>query len=500
MIYRAATTPVIALSLSLAVSGCTLLQADVTTCQDDAACRRAFGPGATCQEDGYCEPAAVEPRCARTFPADLLTQPERYKDAIVIGASFDYQAHLDTLQASELVFREVSSASQNGLDGRQLALISCDYGNEETYGDGLDSEQAASQTAQYLSETFDVPAIIGPRGSSRTIAVFNAVKANGVLVISPSATSPALTPLEQGTPSDDAPGLLWRTAPPDSVQGQVIAEDVVRRSAERVRQGEEPIRKILILQQLGAYGDGLREVFEETLRAQGSSITAQTLFFGSEEQSELNDVIGQALNVSDADEYLFISSDLADIRTFVGLPNLSQSIGDRVIFLPDSAFNNDLVDDVSSQIYANLRGTRPSFDLRSPAYISFLASYRNTFNEDASQASAFTPHAYDAAWLVLYGVAWSSYQRGGDITGRHIAQGIRRASKPASGRAPIEVKAVSWGAVTDAFSKGIEINVQGASGDLDYNARTEELVSPIQIWTVGTQGDFVQDPQDIFTP
>ena len=39
--------------------------------------------------------------------------------------------------------------------------------------------------------------------------------------MSPSATSPALTELEPAA-SDETPGLLWRTVPPDSLQGRVI--------------------------------------------------------------------------------------------------------------------------------------------------------------------------------------------------------------------------------------------------------------------------------------
>ncbi|MCU7065237.1 ABC transporter substrate-binding protein, partial [Serratia ureilytica] len=64
--------------------------------------------------------------------------------------------------------------------------------------------------------------------SGETIASLeNVAKANGIVMISPSATSPALTDIE-----DD--GLFFRTAPSDARQGEVMAQIIADRGIETV--------------------------------------------------------------------------------------------------------------------------------------------------------------------------------------------------------------------------------------------------------------------------
>ncbi len=69
----------------------------------------------------------------------------------------------------------------------------------------------------------NVMAIMGPNCSGNTGAVIsNVLVPNGVVAISPSATSPALTTLEDG-------GWFFRTAPSDARQGPVLADIAISR-------------------------------------------------------------------------------------------------------------------------------------------------------------------------------------------------------------------------------------------------------------------------------
>jgi ABC-type branched-subunit amino acid transport system substrate-binding protein len=70
---------------------------------------------------------------------------------------------------------------------------------------------------------------VGATSSPETQAAYTVASAAGSLLISPSSTSPALTTLDGLTCSDNEPGLLWRTVPPDELQGQVIAQDLAAR-------------------------------------------------------------------------------------------------------------------------------------------------------------------------------------------------------------------------------------------------------------------------------
>src|SRR5690606_17009123 len=78
----------------------------------------------------------------------------------------------------------------------------------------------ATAAAERLVTSDNVAAIVGADCSGVTVAVVNGVSApNGVPTISPSATSPALTTIEDR-------GYFFRTVPSDARQGEVLAEIV----------------------------------------------------------------------------------------------------------------------------------------------------------------------------------------------------------------------------------------------------------------------------------
>ncbi|MGB2007742.1 MAG: ABC transporter substrate-binding protein, partial [Candidatus Puniceispirillaceae bacterium] len=77
---------------------------------------------------------------------------------------------------------------------------------------------AATATAERLITSDKVVAIMGADCSGVTTAVLqNVATAKGVVMISPSATSPALSTIEDN-------GLFFRTSPSDARQGQVLAQ------------------------------------------------------------------------------------------------------------------------------------------------------------------------------------------------------------------------------------------------------------------------------------
>jgi len=75
-------------------------------------------------------------------------------------------------------------------------------------------------------------------------------------MISPSATSPALT-----TAEDD--GLFFRTAPTDARQGQILADMV----------SERGVTEIAVTYTNNDYGKGLADAFQENFEAKGGTVT-----------------------------------------------------------------------------------------------------------------------------------------------------------------------------------------------------------------------------------
>jgi branched-chain amino acid transport system substrate-binding protein len=273
----------------LLLGGCSLTAVDARECESTEDCRGAFGLGSTCS-DGFCSAPRRHPRCSRTFPADLFENQQAYADFIVVGSLNDYNDHVDTLLGTELAIRQVDDSA--GLEGTRYGIVHCDYA--PMAGDALDDVMATEETAVYLATELGVPAIVGPRGSSRTEAAYNAIGGADVVLVSASATSPALTPLDGTNPSFEQPGFLWRTAPPDSLQSFVIAADMRDRG----------VQNVAVIHQTGAYGDGLKELFVERFGEQGGGTVDEYPF--SEGFSEAVADVADGIAAGDYDEVMFV--------------------------------------------------------------------------------------------------------------------------------------------------------------------------------------------------
>lgn len=451
--------------------GCTLLAIDPDECTASTQCRASFGLGSVCNDDGSCSAPQLHPRCSRSWPEDLVARPGDYADHIVLGSLFGYVDHADTQRAAELALRQVDR--QGGLDGQRFAMLHCD--TTAMAGDLLDDVEASAATAAFLADTIGVPAIVGPRGSSRTQAAFEAVRHADVLVISPSATSPALTGLDVLDPTFEMPGRLWRTVPPDTLQSEVIADDMRTRG----------VANVAAIYQLGAYGEGLAALFEARFVAGGGSVVERHPFESGQFSSILAEVADQLASGA-IDEVLFVSSDIADYVAMLTAATATDDLEAAFtaegvgLFLADAAYSQVLLDDTvdtSSALFTKIRGTRPA-PAEGVLFNAFAAAYAAEFDADAD-SSGFTPHAYDAAWLVLYGSARAHFDEP-SIGGTGIARGLRRVSAGD----PIDILPNSWPAAVEHFRTGESIDVRGASGPLDYASDTEETTAPIQLWAI----------------
>ena len=102
-----------------------------------------------------------------------------------------------------------------------------------------------------------VAGIVGGMCSGETIASLEKVAVpNGVVMIAPSATSPALT-------SVDDQGLFFRTAPSDARQGEVMADIITERG----------IKNVAVTYTNNDYGKGLADSFANSYKEKGGSVT-----------------------------------------------------------------------------------------------------------------------------------------------------------------------------------------------------------------------------------
>ena len=155
----------------------------------------------------------------------------------------------DMAGSAEVAFKEASD-SGNLLGGEKIVVVRAD-------STCIDAG-AATAAAERLVTSEKVAAIMGADCSGVTTAIANNVAVpNGVPMISPSATSPALTTIKDN-------GYFFRTAPSDARQGQVLAKIVMDRG----------ISEIAVTHTNNDYGKGLTDSFNSAYTALGGKISA----------------------------------------------------------------------------------------------------------------------------------------------------------------------------------------------------------------------------------
>ncbi len=152
------------------------------------------------------------------------------------------------VEGGELAIREVSDSGLF-LGGSTVAVIRAD-------STCLDAA-AATAAATRLITSDGVSAINGATCSGATTAVLNnVVLPNGIVMISPSATSPALSSVEDN-------GLFFRTAPSDARQGEIMTKVA----------GNRGINSVAVTYTNNDYGKGLADSFRAAFEAAGGEIT-----------------------------------------------------------------------------------------------------------------------------------------------------------------------------------------------------------------------------------
>ncbi len=174
-------------------------------------------------------------------------------EEIKIGISVGFTGPLESLApqmaaGAEMAFKEVSDSGLL-LGGSTVTSVRAD-------STCIDSA-AATAAVERLVTSDKVRGIVGGMCSGETIASLNNVAIpNGVVMISPSATSPALSTLQSN-------GLFFRTSPSDARQGVVMTEIMQERG----------VKTVAVTYTNNDYGKGLADSFQAAFEAAGGKVT-----------------------------------------------------------------------------------------------------------------------------------------------------------------------------------------------------------------------------------
>ncbi|SNR24871.1 branched-chain amino acid ABC transporter substrate-binding protein [Paracoccus sediminis] len=295
-------------------------------------------------------------------------------EEIKMGMSLGFTGPLESMapgmaSGAELAMKEVSDSGLL-LDGSTVVPVQGD----STCIDAA----AATATVERLITAEGVKGIVGGMCSGEAIASLqNVAVPNGVVMISPSATSPALSTIEDQ-------GLFFRTSPSDARQGEVMAEIMM----------EKGIQNAAITYTNNDYGKGLADAFAASFTEKGGTVTVNSAHDDgkadySAEVAALAAAGGDALVVvgyvdQGGSGVVRAALDTGAFETFV---------------FPDGMVGQALVDNFGDEISGSF-GQNPAAE--GEGREKFLAMAEEAGFDGSS---AYSAEAYDAAALMLLSMA-----------------------------------------------------------------------------------------------
>ena len=296
--------------------------------------------------------------------------------------------------------------NQRGVE-QALADFGDIHGFSVTIGTGLDdlcSADGGQAAAQTIVADEQVVGVIGTSCSGAATAASPLISEAGMVMISPSNTSPALTSDLAGTAGDNYHPGYYRTAHNDLFQGAAMAKFVYE---------ELGISEAAAIHDGDPYTQGLAQAFADAFENLGGTVTGFTgvnkedtdmvpvlteiaagspgaLFFPIFQPAG-DFVADQAPGVSGLDGVVLLGADGLQVQTFMELPQADS----MYLSGPDLRYGSNT--NQSTGVTAD----------------KFLADYESN-NGNAPEAP-FWAHSYDATTILLEAIKAASHVHDGDL-------------------------------------------------------------------------------------
>lgn len=449
-----------ATAFALSLTSCSFIVAgDFKPCTSDSQCPDKDGHQQVCLQT-YCVP--MPDLCQKESGAFDVADPIRIgaplplttgglPDAGGVPDDSEYGA----LNSIKLAIDELNVRT---IDGKKFALYTCNTGRVAS---------VINARATWLTDDLGAKALIFS-GSGQGIEAHKVTAQRNVLLMSATATSPELINVHQTS------GLLWRTAPPDSLQGKVLADFV------KTDPSFATVSRVSVVYVDDAYGQGLKSVIQSQLPSPTYTVRSIPYVEGE----DLNPVVN-ALDLQNPQLTVLIAF-RAEAKEILDLaankPRLTAAQGHKWMFT-DSAKDPAIITSTNLPQIADSFGFAPSQGA-GVAYSSFSDRYILKFGFDPSQYS-FLSHSYDAMYVL--GLAHAYALGRGEVNGNNLREGIEKMS---SGTA-YQLDPTNLSAMLGAMKAGTSINIEGTSGKLDFNPDAGAPGAPIERWQITDGGSIV---------
>ncbi|ACO46413.1 branched-chain amino acid ABC transporter substrate-binding protein [Deinococcus deserti] len=254
--------------------------------------------------------------------------------------------------------------------------------------------------ARKIAADRQILAVVGAMNSGVTIPASAALQASRVALVSPASTANNVT--------DRGLSNMNRIVPRDDAQGPAGAQFL---------KTNLKARKVYILNDKTAYGEGLAKEVEKTLKASGVSVITNE---GTEEKSDFSSIVAKIrLQKPDA---IYFGGIYNQVGVF--LKQLRESGVTVPVVGGDGLDSQDLLK-IAGKGAQNVFFTTGAAPVEAlPAAKAFAAAYQKTFRQPAQGFAVF---GYDAAKVTLQGILNAARSNGNKLPSRtQVEQAVRK--------------------------------------------------------------------------
>ncbi|MGI9489001.1 MAG: ABC transporter substrate-binding protein [Geminicoccaceae bacterium] len=314
------------------------------------------------------------------------------------------------------------------LDGKRMEIVITDT---------QAAAQPAVDAANKLVGVENVAAIWGALSSGATLAAATSVAMpNKVVMLSPTATSPEMTGLED----DD---YIFRVVASDDYQGKVLA-DIVK---------EEGIGKVAVTYVNNDYGVGIARTFIEAFKAAGGEVTGEQ----KHEEKSASYRAELATLAGGEPEALVVIAYAGGSGISIVRQSLENGLFDRFIGT-DGLRDNKLIEELGEENLATTFFSSPTSPPGTTAQEKFMSAYEAAY--ETTEDKIFIEQSYDAAFLLALAV-----EQAGSADRAAIRDALRIVASP-----PGEIiEPGEWAKAKELIAAGTDINYEGVGGSLDFD-------------------------------
>ena len=330
---------------------------------------------------------------------------------------------------------------------------------EVTYGDSGNTDNKAYVTEIPRLLNAGVSAILGAASSGTSLQFIDQVVGAGVIQFSPANTSDAFTTYDDN-------GLYFRTAPSDTLQGEVlgnlIAED-----------GNQTLGMIVLND---SYGTGLAKYVTEAFEASGGTVVAQPTYNTGDTvfDSQISEVLAAA-----PDAIALITFD--EVSTI--LPGLFGKFPSDKLYFVDGNLKN-FGDAFAAGSLTGAKGTLPGLSIDSiKAFTSKLDAFVKSEGTAALEDYSYAAESYDAVILL----ALASLAAGGSTDGKTIAAKLQEVS----GGSGNGTKCTTFKECAAIIVGGGVADYDGISGPVTFDEVGDPTEASIGIYQFGEDNNYV---------